>query len=77
MFYRRKKSEENFIPITETDERYLELLKLKKKIRKVEIQAKTVLDNTELLVERKKLMADLDELKKKQAEEFLGYLELL
>jgi len=36
VYYRRKKSEENFVPITETDERYLELLKLKKKIRKVE-----------------------------------------
>lgn len=77
VYYRRKLSEEFFEAITETDERYLVIFDLRKKIRKLERKAKDTLDNSELLIERKKLLAELEQLKEKQTEEFLSYLEFI
>jgi hypothetical protein len=65
IYWRRKRSEEFFEAITETDERYLEIFNIRKKIRKVERKAKDTVDNSELLVERKKLMTELECLKEK------------
>ena len=60
VIYRRKLSEEFFEPITETDERFLQIFEIRKKIRKIEKKAKDLVDNSELLVERKKLLAELE-----------------
>lgn len=57
IYYRRKRAEEFFEAITETDERYLEIFEIRKKIRKIERKAKDTLDNSEMLAERKNLLA--------------------
>lgn len=77
VYWRRKRSEEFFEAITETDERFLEIFNIRKKIRKIERKAKDTVDNSELLKERKKLLAELEQLKEKQTEEFLGFLEFI
>jgi len=56
-------SEEFFEPITETDERFLQIFEIRKKIRKLERKARDTVDNSELLVERKKLLTDLEQIK--------------
>ena len=77
VYYRRKLSEEFFEPITETDERFLQIFEIRKKIRKIERKARDVVDNSDMLVERKKLLAELEQIKEAQTDEFLGYLEFI
>ena len=63
VLYRRKMSEEFFEAITETDERFLRIFEIRKKIRKIERKAKDTVDNSEMLEERKKLLAELEKVK--------------
>ena len=56
VYHRRQMSEEYFEVVTETDERFLKIFEIRKKIRKIENKAKDTVDNSDMLEERKKLM---------------------
>lgn len=76
VYIRIKKGKE--LKLTETEERYFNLVELRRLIRRADKKAKSDKDNSkEHLEEKAKLKDELDRLKQKQLLEFIDVLEVV